>query len=146
MSLASQRSAYWRTVHSRPRFTTARIALSSLWPIGEDPDSSNPVQRTLNERIAELSGIIRETAASNQPTYKPLFETFHDQIVATPGKALTEFRFLPIYLDTIRFYVLRRSSDEIAQANGWRFHVDGVHLNQRGGMIFANLVQEFLDS
>jgi hypothetical protein len=42
--------------------------------------------------------------------------------------------------------VLRRSSDEIAQANGWRFDVDGVHLNRRRGMILANLVQEFLDT
>ncbi|HEV2475288.1 MAG TPA: SGNH/GDSL hydrolase family protein, partial [Candidatus Dormibacteraeota bacterium] len=128
------------------RGTTAQIGLSSLGPIGEDPGSSNTVQRTLNERIAELSGIIKETATSNQLSYIPFFETFRDQIAATPGKALTEFRFLPIYLDTFRFYVLRRSSDEIAQANGWRFHVDGVHLNRRGGMILANLVQEFLDS
>lgn len=128
------------------RETTARIGLSSLGPIGEDPDSSNLVQRTLNERVAEISGIIKETATSNQLAYIPFFETFRDQIVAAPGKALTEFRFLPIYFDTFRFYVLRRSGDEIAQANGWRFHVDGVHLNRRGGMILANLVQEFLDS
>jgi hypothetical protein len=45
-----------------------------------------------------------------------------------------------------RFYVLRRSSDEISRANGWKFHVDGVHLNRRGGTILANLVQVFLDS
>jgi len=128
------------------RETTAQIALASLGPIGEDPDSSNPVQRTLNERIAELSGIIKLTATSNQLAYIPFFETLRDRIVASPGKAFTEFRFLPIYLDTLRFYVLRRSSDEIAESNGWRFHVDGVHLNRRGGMILANLVQEFLDS
>ena len=134
------------TVDRLKRETTARIALSSLGPIGEDPDSSNPVQRALNERIAELSGIIKETAASNQLAYIPFYEAFRDQLIASPGKAFTEFRFLPIYLDTLRFYVLRRSSDEIAQANGWRFHVDGVHLNRRGGMILANLVQEFLDS
>ena len=128
------------------RGTKARIALSSLGPIGEDPDSSDRVQRTLNERVGELSRIIKETAASNQLGYIPFYETFRDRIVASPGQALTEFRFLPIYLDTLRFYVLRRSSDEIAQGNGWRFHVDGVHLNKRGGMILANLVQEFLDS
>jgi len=28
--------------------------------------------------------------------------------------------------------------------NGWRFHTDGVHLNSRGGMIVADLVQEFV--
>ena len=134
------------TVDRLKRETTARIALSSLGPIGEDADSLDPVQRTLNERVAELSGIIKETAVSNQIAYIPFYETLRDQIVASPRKALTKFRFLPIYLDTLRFYVLRRSSDQIAQANGWRFHVDGVHLNQRGGMILANLVQQFLDS
>lgn len=128
------------------REAKAQIALSSLGPIGESPDSSNPVQRTLNARIAELSGIIKETAASNQLVYIPFYEGLRDQIVASPGKAFTEFRFLPIYRDTLRFYVLRRTSDEIAQANGWRFHVDGVHLNRRGGLILADLVQEFLDS
>ena len=128
------------------RETTARIALASLGPIGEDPGSPNPVQRALNERIAELSGIIKQTAASNQLAYIPFYEQLRDQIVASPGKAMTEFRFLPIYLDTFRFYVLRRSSDEISLANGWKFHVDGVHLNRRGGMILAELVQGFLDS
>jgi hypothetical protein len=29
--------------------------------------------------------------------------------------------------------------------NGWRFHTDGVHLNSSGGMIAAELVQEFID-
>lgn len=42
--------------------------------------------------------------------------------------------------------MLRKTSDEIGAANGWKFHVDGVHLNKRGGMILAGLVQEFLDS
>ncbi len=36
--------------------------------------------------------------------------------------------------------------DEIARVNGWRFNTDGIHLNSRGGMILANLVQEFIDS
>jgi len=29
--------------------------------------------------------------------------------------------------------------------NGWTFHVDGVHLNRRGGAIVVDVVQEFLD-
>ena len=65
--------------------------------------------------------------------------------MASPGRALTAFRFLPIYGDTFRSLILRRTSDEIARANGWQFHVDGVHLNRSGGMILAGLVQEFLD-
>jgi hypothetical protein len=53
---------------------------------------------------------------------------------------------LPIYGDTFRYFVLRKTSDEIGAANGWKLHVDGVHLNRRGGMILAGLVQDFQDS
>lgn len=78
--------------------------------------------------------------------YIPFYERLHEQIAASPSRALIEFHFLPIYRDTFRFFVLRRTSDEIAHMNGWRFHVDGVHLNRRGGVILADLVQEFLNA
>jgi lysophospholipase L1-like esterase len=126
--------------------TSAQIALCSLGLIGEDPSSSHPVQRELNLRIEEFSAIIKETARAENVGYIPFYERLHEQILASPGRPLTAFRFLPIYRDTFRFYVLRQTSDEIAKANGWRFHVDGVHLNRRGGMVLADLVQEFLDA
>jgi lysophospholipase L1-like esterase len=126
--------------------TAARIGLCSLGPIGEDPSSEDAAQRELNERIAQFSGIIKETARVRNLGYIPFYERFREEIALSPGRALTAFRFLPVYRDTFRYFVMRRSSEEIAQMNGWRFHVDGVHLNRRGGMILAGLVQEFLDS
>ncbi len=126
--------------------TRARIALSSLGPIGEAPDSTDPNQRRLNELVARFSASIRETSAQQGTDYIPFYERLSAGIAASPGKALTAFRFLPIYGDTFRYYVLRKTSDEIGAANGWKFHVDGVHLNRRGGMILAGLVQDFLDS
>ncbi|HXS85926.1 MAG TPA: hypothetical protein VN741_09850 [Mycobacterium sp.] len=38
--------------------------------------------------------------------------------------------------------------DELAKrlSNGWQFHVDGIHLNTRGGRILAEVVQQFLDT
>jgi hypothetical protein len=42
--------------------------------------------------------------------------------------------------------VLRKSPDQIAELNGWRFHSDGVHVNSRGGLILADLVQDFIDA
>ncbi len=126
--------------------TSAQIALCSLGPIGEDPDSPNPTQHQLNVLVEQFSGIIREIARVDNVTYIPFYEHLREQIVASPGRPLTTFRFLPIYRDTFRSYVLRRTSDEIGQANGWKFHVDGVHLNRRGGMVLAQLVQDFLDS
>src|SRR5690348_1787507 len=126
--------------------TRALIALSSLGPIGEAPGSTDPNQRRLNELVAKFSATIKETAAQHGTDYIPFYERLSAQIAASPGKALTTFRFLPIYGDTFRYFVLRKTSDEIGAANGWTFHVDGVHLNRRGGTILAGLVQDFLDS
>jgi lysophospholipase L1-like esterase len=78
--------------------------------------------------------------------YIPLYEVMHHQIVVCPGRAFTSFRFLPFFRDAFRSIVLHRSIDDIARVNGWRFHTDGIHLNSSGGMILANLVQEFIDS
>jgi len=44
-----------------------------------------------------------------------------------------------------RVLVLHKSPDEVAQMNGCHFHSDGVHLNSRGGMIVADLVEQFID-
>jgi len=120
--------------------------ISSLGPIGEAPGSADPYQRRLNDLVAQLSMAIRETALQHGTDYIPFHEQLSAQIAASPGKALAKFRFLPIYGDTFRYFVLRQTSDEIGAANGWKFHVDGVHLNRRGGMILAELVQDFLDS
>ena len=46
---------------------------------------------------------------------------------------------LPDGEDT-RYYRL-----QFSWINGWRFHTDGVHMNSRGAMIAAELVQEFID-
>jgi len=67
------------------------------------------------------------------------------QIRASPGRAFTSFRFLPFYRDAFRVVVLGKTPDEVAQLNGWRFHSDGVHLNSRGGIIAADLIQQFID-
>jgi lysophospholipase L1-like esterase len=125
--------------------TSAEIGLCSLGQVGEAPDSDDPAQRELNHRYAQFNGIIAQVARGAGITLIPFYERLKEQIAASPGKALTEFRFLPIYRDTFRSLILHQSSDEIAAKNGWKFHVDGIHLNQRGGLILAELVQEFLD-
>jgi hypothetical protein len=70
----------------------------------------------------------------------------HAQIMSSRGRAFTRFQFLVFYRDAFRVLILRKSPDEVAQLNGWGFHTDGVHLNSRGGMIVADLVQDFIDS
>jgi lysophospholipase L1-like esterase len=123
-----------------------RVGLCSLVPIGEDPDSPDPFQRECNLLIAEYSGIIKQVAMEQGVGYVPVYERLDEHIRACPGPALTSFRFLPFYRDAFRHFVLRLGLDQIAQRNGWRFHTDGIHLNSRGGMILADLVQDFIDS
>jgi lysophospholipase L1-like esterase len=124
----------------------AKIALCSLPPIGEDPVSSHPVQRELNRFIGECNAIIADAARELAMSYLPLNEAIRAEIEVSPGKAFTSFALLPFYRDAFRMLVLGHSLDSVAAANGWRLHTDGIHLNRRGGLIVADVVQGFIDA
>ncbi len=124
--------------------TTARVALCSLGPIGEAPQSTDPHQARLNRLIAEYSSIIERVATEEAVAYLPFHEHMQERVDASPGRPFTEFRLLPMYWDAFRALVLRRDLDELGAEGGWRFHTDGIHLNARGGKILAELVQGFL--
>jgi len=126
--------------------TSARIALCSLIPIGEDPGEAFPFQAEANRRIEEYSTILKEIASAEAVSYLPFYERLHELILASPGRAFTSFNFLPFYRDAFRQFVLHKSHDEIGQFNGWRLHRDGIHLNSRSGKILADLVQEFIST
>lgn len=126
--------------------TSARIGLASLALIGENPASGHPKQAHLARLTKEFADIIREVAEREGVDYIPFYERFHEHVVADPGKDFTEFHFRSFFRDYYwREFILRHTFDEIAEMNGWKYHVDGVHLNTRGGMILADAVQEFLD-
>jgi lysophospholipase L1-like esterase len=128
------------------RDTSARIALCSLLPFGEDPRSVNPFQAELNRRTAEYNTILKDIASAEEVSYLPLYERMQEPILASPGPAFTGFNFLPFYRNAFSQFVLRKSLDEIGHRNGWRLHTDGLHLNSRGGKILADLVQEFIST
>jgi lysophospholipase L1-like esterase len=125
--------------------TAASAAFCSLPPLGEDPMSAVTFQCALNRAIEQYSETIRDVALKEGVGYIPLHETMLAHIRTTPGRALTSFRFLPFYRDAFRGLVLRKTPDQVAQLNGWRFHSDGIHLNSRGGIIAADLIQQFID-
>jgi lysophospholipase L1-like esterase len=135
-------------VHKLRRGANARIGLSSLAPLGEDPNTRHPVQARLNEMIATYNGIIRKVASTGDTDYIPFWESFEDELVrAGTAKPFTRFSFASFYRDyLIREMVLRQSFDRISRINGWQFHIDGIHLNTKGGRILAEAVQQFLDS
>jgi lysophospholipase L1-like esterase len=124
--------------------TRARIGLASMQPLGEAPDSANEFQNTINQRTVEFNRYIREIAAAEGAIYIPIWERLHAAMVASPGRALEAVSFGAFYRSKIQQFFLRRSFDELAVRGNWKFHVDGVHLNTRGGKILAEVVQEFL--
>ena len=128
--------------------TSATIALSSLSPVGEALRSDDPVQSRLNELVAAYNGIIGDVSHSCGAYYIPFCERFRDQLDRLAvAKPFTRFSFAAFYRDYLfREMILRRSFDEISQRNGWEFHIDGIHLNTRGGRILTDVVQQFLDA
>jgi lysophospholipase L1-like esterase len=131
-------------VRDLTRRTSARIALCSLQPIGEAPESTHPVQAKLNRLVAEHNQILRDIAGSELVTYLPFYERFEAMLKASPGKAFTRFDFASFYRDLFRQYVWRLTNDEIAERNGWKLHRDGIHLNTPSGRLLADLVDDFL--
>jgi lysophospholipase L1-like esterase len=128
--------------------THATIALSSLAPVGEDLRSNDAVQSRLNDLVAAYSGIIADVSRSSGSYYIPFYECFRDQLArSTIAKPFTRFSFAAFYRDYLfREMILRRSFDQISRSNGWEFHIDGIHLNTKGGRILTEVVQQFLDS
>ncbi len=130
------------------REANARVALSSLAPVGEEPRSDHPVQARLNDLFGTYNGIIREAASVGSTDYIPFNEAFQEQLARTSTtKPFTRFSFASLYRDYLwREMVMRQSFDEISRSNGWQFHIDGIHLNTDGGRILTAGVQQFLDS
>lgn len=134
--------------HRLQQETCATIALSSLAPIGEALRSNDAVQSRLNELVAAYNGIIGDVSRSSGTYYIAFYECFRDQLDRSAiAKPFTRFSFAAFYRDyLLREIILRRSFDEISRRNGWEFHIDGVHLNTRGGRILTACIQQFLDS
>jgi lysophospholipase L1-like esterase len=125
--------------------TSADLALCSLAPIGEDLNSTDPFQCEINLQIRRFSTIIQEVAAEENINFIGVYEAFLAQMKDSRRRSLSEFRFLPFYRDAFRTLVLRKSPDQVSRLNGWDFHTDGVHLNSRGGLIIADLVEKFIE-
>jgi lysophospholipase L1-like esterase len=129
------------------RETDAKVALSSLAPLGEEPCSSHPVQARINDLMATYNDAIRKAAEIGSTDYIPFYEAFQERLAVTTTKPFTRFSFASLYRDyLIREMILRQSFDEISRINGWQFHIDGIHLNTTGGRILTETVQQFLDS
>ncbi|SFB51688.1 Lysophospholipase L1 [Amycolatopsis marina] len=118
--------------------TDAKVAFYSLQPIGEDLDDEP------NLRLARFNEVIAEVAATHGATYLPLNETLRTTIRAEGGSTPSEFSLASAAVAGARHYYLGQSWDEIGRGNGYTVLVDGVHLNDRGAAMAADLAEHWL--
>lgn len=121
--------------------TSARIALMSLPPLGEDLDAD------INRRVAAYNTEIKKVAARAGVDYVPVHETLAERLRGRGGGgAAFGFGFGLAYRAGAEHYLLGRSWDEIARGNGLELFVDHIHLSDRGGAMVTDLAAQWLST
>ncbi|MFF2374252.1 SGNH/GDSL hydrolase family protein [Streptomyces xiamenensis] len=118
--------------------TSARVALMSLPPLGEDLDAE------INQRLHAYNDTIRRTAEAAGADYLPLYEEFAERLADGTPRPAYAFGFPTAYLAASEHYLLGRSWDEVARSRGLEYFVDHIHLSDRGGEIVADLAARWL--
>jgi hypothetical protein len=124
------------------RETSAKIALLSLPPIGEEPAS--PAYR----RAVEYSAVIKDVALMENVSYLPLNEKMDEHISARPykpGIVYGDDNQMIMYKAIVMHILLGRSWDDISRSNGQLLLTDLLHLNCAGAAMTAELIEKFLD-
>ena len=120
----------------------ARIALMTLAPIGENPRA--PIAALVDQCNAIIARVAEELDAELLP--------LHDRLLAilAESSGAQRHRYAPGARNMILMvragalhYLLGMSWDRIAARHGLALTVDLVHLNDRAGMVVANLVEGF---
>ncbi len=126
--------------------TPLRVSRSVPWPrsvriwIRRTPSSAKSICKSgdsaQSPRVATEEGI----------DYISVYEAFSEQMKNSRRRPFRAFRFLAFYRDAFRTLVLGATPDDVSRLNGCKFHTDGVHLNSRGGLLVADLVQTFIEN
>lgn len=119
--------------------TTARVALLSLPPLGEDLDAE------INQRLNAYNQAIRDTAIRTGADYLPVHEQFATLLRQREHSGPSyDFSFSLAFRAAAQHYLLRRSWDQVARSHGLELFVDHIHLSDRGGAIVTDLTGGWL--
>lgn len=124
--------------------TEAQISVLSMPMLGED------LTGEINQQVARYNRAIQEQAAAFSVDYLPLNERLAAALGETnhrPGQPFnTDMRETRnrMFQALAGHYILRKSWDQIAAANGFQLLADGVHLNDRGAGLVAELIANWL--
>jgi lysophospholipase L1-like esterase len=128
------------------RETKAKLALSSLSPIGEDPEHE------AWRRVELYNAVVRRLAEEKEISYLPL----HERMVAYLKEHEADREGLPPRLEyrdglhnvgnAIALHASGLSWDQVSRRNGLLLLTDCLHLNRKGAWIVADLIGEWLGS
>jgi len=122
------------------RSTTARIALLSLPPIGEDLDHPGAIG------ARAFSKIVRTVAEQTDVAYLPLNERMTAYLEANPPRPQVRYSQSRqiMYASILQHYLLGRSFDRISTGYGFVLHTDFLHLNSTAAGMIADLIEGFI--
>jgi acyl-CoA thioesterase-1 len=144
-SLAWFGQNFYKIVKRLQNETEAQIAVLSMPMLGED------LTGEMNQRIARYNRLIQETAAVLGADYLPLNERLAALIEEPDNKPVqpfdTDMRETRnrMFWALVGHYILQRSWDQVAAANGFLLLSDGVHLNDRSAGVAAELIANWLE-
>jgi lysophospholipase L1-like esterase len=116
----------------------ARIALMSIQPVGERPEAE------INRDIDRINEVVRRTAAAEGVGYLPLHERL-TELVAERGTGRPAVDSpAPVLRVIVAHLGLGVPLDRIGRRNGYAIHTDGLHLAGPGGLVAADLVEDFV--
>ena len=122
--------------------TNAQIAVLTLPTIGEDLEVS------FFDKTTQYSQSIIEIAQKLGVKSLPLHATMVNHLENDPSKPTFPYEKGHIYLlsSVIQHYFLRRSWDTIATNAGFKLHRDYLHMNTKGAMMIADLIEGYINS
>lgn len=119
--------------------TTARIAVMSLPPLGED------LATGINHRLEEYNDTLETVATDSGADYLALHERFAEHLSRAGGdRAAYDFSFALAYRSAAQHYLFGRSWDQVARSHGLELLVDHIHLGDRGGAIVTDMAARWL--
>jgi lysophospholipase L1-like esterase len=131
-------------VRDLQRETRARLAILSLAVIGED------LEHEANRRVAIYNEAVRRVAAATKIDYLP----FHERVLAYLKEHEPDRASLPPRLEyrdglinignATALHATGLSWDEVSHRNGLLVLTDGLHLNNVGAGMIADLIEEWL--
>jgi acyl-CoA thioesterase-1 len=122
--------------------TNVPVALISLTPLGENPNSEK------NKTVKQFNAILKDIATKQNLGYLPLFEKLLPILIDKIPVDTSAFKLnlaTALIKSAFQKYILRKDWAEISAKNGFSILTDGIHINDKAGNILADLIQEWLN-